>query len=485
VHILPFFPYTSDDGFSVADYLSVNPDLGSWDDIAAISSEFWLMCDLVINHVSSDHAWFRNYLTDKSPGKDYFIEACTTDDYRNVIRPRNSPLFTDFQTTRGPRAVWTTFSADQVDLNFRNPAVLLEMIRVLLFYLSKGIRIIRLDAIAFLWKTTGTSCLHQPETHEIVKLLRTIVSFVSPGTIILTETNVPNRENWSYFGNGDEAHMVYQFSLPPLLLYTLYSGNTRYLNQWAREVPSLQQGQTFLNYTASHDGIGIRPLEGLLPQEEISNLMESMTGFGGMVSNRTGPDGSQSPYEMNITYLDALKGTVQGIDNLQEMRFICSQTIMMEMQGIPAFYLNSVLGTSNDYQGVNATGRARSINRRLWCENELLEQLSSNSRHRYLYHELTRLMNIRAKCSLFHPECQQEVLDYDKGVFALVRCNKATGEKMYCVSNVTLQLVEFTIKTEEKKKKYDLIACEISESSDRIRLNAYQTRWLVDKEIKG
>ncbi|MBN1790576.1 MAG: hypothetical protein JW830_08780, partial [Bacteroidales bacterium] len=211
VHILPFFPFTSDDGFSVTDYMQVNPSLGTWENITGLNSDFNVMSDLVINHVSVSHSWFKNYISDTIPGKGYFIEKDPGADYSRVVRPRSTSLFTCFDTPGGQRQVWTTFSADQADLNFSNPDVMIEMIRILLFYISKGIRIIRLDAIAFLWKSGGTTCLHLPETHQTVKMLRDLVDFVSPGSVILTETNVPNLENWSYFGDGDEAHMVYQF----------------------------------------------------------------------------------------------------------------------------------------------------------------------------------------------------------------------------------------------------------------------------------
>lgn len=282
IHILPFFPYSSDDGFSVIDYLKVNPDLGDWQDIRSIAANYDLMADLVINHVSQKHRWFDNFLKEKEPGRDYFIVMDPAIDLSSVIRPRSSPLLTLFSYGDKTVHVWTTFSGDQVDLNFRNPALLIEMIRILVFYLQQGIRIIRLDAIAFLWKQQGTTCLHLPETHEIVKLLRTIGTAINPRFIMLTETNVPNMENLSYFGSGDEAHMVYQFSLPPLLLYTLFSGHAGYLVSWLNSLPEPGKGCTFLNFTASHDGIGVRPLEGLIqPGKKVYYWPEcKITGAG-------------------------------------------------------------------------------------------------------------------------------------------------------------------------------------------------------------
>ncbi|MBN1790804.1 MAG: hypothetical protein JW830_09925, partial [Bacteroidales bacterium] len=297
---------------------------------------------------------------------------------------------------------------------------------------------------------------------------------------ILTETNVPNLENWSYFGDGDEAHMVYQFSLPPLLLHALFSGCAKYLNQWAFEIPALSANQTFLNYTASHDGIGVRPLEGLLPQKEIEELIGGMKGFGGIVSSKTNPDGSLSPYEINITYLDALKGDRNGTDSLQEDRFICSQTIMMSLQGIPAFYFNSLFGTSNDYEGARITGRARSINRKQWREDELDQQLSSDTIHTRIFNELSRLIRIRRECSAFHPNSLQKILATDERVFAFQRHNPESGETIWCISNLTGKPIEIGGVGEGVKKGYDLISREKSGLSDRILMNSYQTKWIVE-----
>jgi sucrose phosphorylase len=480
VHILPFFPYTSDDGFSVSDFTEVNPELGSWEDIAAISAEFGLMIDLVINHVSAKHPWFENYLSDRNPGKDFFIEAEPGIDYSCVIRPRSTPLFTRFKGITGVKEVWTTFSSDQVDLNFSNPDVLVEMIRILLTYLRKGARIIRLDAIAFLWKAKGTACLHLPETHEIVKLLREIVSFVSPGTVILTETNVPNLENWSYFGNHDEAHMVYQFSLPPLLLHALFTGNSEYISRWASEIPATGADQTYLNYTASHDGIGVRPLEGILPEVEIRELLEGMTSFGGKISQKRNNDGTLSPYEINITYLDAMKGDRNGPDSFQEARFLCAQTIMMSLQGIPAFYFNSLVGTANDYEGLAHTGIFRRINRKRWYEDELIRELSSDTLNSRLFEELTRLIRIRKQCTAFHPACPQYILFMDSRLFAFERAQPDGRERILCLSNISNHPVEIDGSAMNIKKGHDLISREsLRGIPGPILLKAYQTRWIA------
>lgn len=360
VHILPFSPYSSDDGFAVSDYMAVDASVGDWDDIEAISRDFDLMADLVLNHCSAQHQWFANFIEGKDPGRDYFFTASPDDDLRSVVRPRTSELLQPVDTREGRRYVWCTFSHDQVDLDFTNPQVLLEFIRIARFYLDKGVRIFRLDAVAFIWKIVGHHCLNLDQTHEIVRLLRLLIEHANPRAIIITETNIPNQENLSYFGNANEAHCIYNFSLPPLLVNTLVSGSCRHLKNWLMSMPPSQNGTAYFNFIASHDGIGLRPAEGLLDEEELANLLSTMERFGGLVSWRAVEGLVKKPYEINISLYDALKGTHAGEDEWQLQRFICAHAIMLSVEGIPGIYIHSLVGAGNDYQRAAATGHNRS-----------------------------------------------------------------------------------------------------------------------------
>lgn len=476
VHILPFFPSTSDDGFAVSDFMQVDPGLGNWDHVTAIGKEFSLMIDLVINHVSASHTWFRNFLSDAEPGKAFFIEFDPDTNYNQVVRPRLSPLFTAFQTQEGEKKVWTTFSADQVDLDFSNPSVLIEIIRILILYLNQGARIIRLDAIAFLWKEKNTPCLHLSQTHEVVKLLRDIAAFVRPGTLILTETNVPYRENLSYFGQGDEAHMVYQFTLPPLLLHALLTGDAGHLTRWAGNMPDLETGQTFLNFTASHDGIGVRPLEGILPVQEINRLAGLVKQSGGLVSEKTNADGTTSPYELNSTYFDAMKTTLRGVDGLQEPRFLCSQLIMLALKGIPAVYVQSLLAAPNDLRGLAKTGRARSVNRKQWSEEEVRDQTGQDTPGGRIFREYLRILSIRRNIPAFHPESAQQILYAGDSFFALRR---GTGNQaVYCISSVIPNSATLDPIAGLPAKMTDILSSEKFDGNP-VTFQAYQTRWLI------
>ena len=486
VHILPFFPFSSDDGFSVIDYLAVNPSLGDWSDIEAIANDYQLMSDLVINHMSSRSLWFENFKKRIDPGKDYFFEASPDDDLSAVVRPRSSPLLTEVETLDGPRHVWCTFSADQVDLNFKNAKVLLEFVHIVRRYLESGVRIFRMDAVAFLWKEVGSPSIHLQETHEIIKLLRTLIEHHTPDSIIITETNVPNRENLTYFGNANEAHVIYNFSLPPLLLYTLLSGDCRHLKTWMMSMPPAQSGTAYLNFIASHDGIGLRPLDGLVSDEDRDQLVNAIKNFGGKVSMRKSREGDDKPYELNIALFDAFKGSIDGVeDQWQLQRFICAHAIMLALEGIPAIYIHSFFGTENDYQRLEHTGRSRSINRHIWDANELEKLLDdANSHHAQVFGELCRLLNIRRQQPAFHPNATQFTLHLGTEVFAFWRQSSDRSQSIFCLSNITSQaqcinLSDINLITTDSW--WDLISEKsIDDLGSQLILEPYQTVWITN-----
>ena len=440
VHILPFFPYSSDDGFSVIDYAVVNPDLGDWTDVERLGRSFRLMFDAVINHISARSEWFQRFLKGDPDFAYYFITVEEGTDLSQVVRPRALPLLTRVRTVSSERLVWTTFSADQVDLNYANPDVLLKVIEILLLYVEKGAEIIRLDAIAYLWKKIGTSCIHLEETHRVVKLLRAVLDIVTPHVIIVTETNVPHEENVSYFGDGsDEAQMVYQFPLPPLVLHALHSGDGSRLSNWAAELNTPSDTTTFFNFLASHDGIGVRPVEGILSQSEVQSLIDRTLAHGGYVSYKANPDGTQSVYELNISYFDALSDP-NGSEplDLQVSRFLASQAIMLSLAGVPGIYVHSLFGSRSHHAGVKQTGRYRSINRAKFRRDELEQELVDpfSLRHQVFYPYL-RLIRARTAHSAFHPNGPQQVLSTHPALFVLLRTAPDGSESLLCIHNVS------------------------------------------------
>lgn len=483
VHILPFFPYCADDGFSVINYREVNTELGSWDDIGLISRDFRLMSDLVINHCSKDNEWFQQFIRDEAPGKNFFVTGSPDTDTSSVVRPRTTPLLRKTETNNGTQYVWCTFSHDQVDLDFQNPEVLCAMVGIIRFYLDHGIRVFRFDAVAFLWKQLGSTCINLPQTHEIVRLLRTLIEHAQKDAIIITETNIPNRENLSYFGNGNEAHCIYNFSLPPLLLNTLITGDCHYLKNWMMSMPPAQNGTTYFNFIASHDGIGLRPAEGLLSDEEIKTLSDTMDSFGGKISWRALDNGMNKPYEINIALFDALKGTVKGLDQWQTPRFICAHAIMLALEGIPAFYIHSLLATENDLEGVETKGHNRAINRHQWQADLLATHLSNESSSNSLVlKQLKNLIQIRKQQSAFHPNATQFTLHINDQVFAFWRQSMDRRQSIFCLNNIsdrpqTVQLSSLNLIVTDQW--HDLISgLQLENQGEELIMAPYQTLWL-------
>ncbi len=414
VHLLPFFPSSSDDGFAVIDYRMVDHHIGSWENVRSMADDYELMFDLVINHCSRESLWFADFVSGRDPGRHFFITLTEDSDTSAVIRPRSTPLISTVHTYAGIRHVWNTFSDDQIDLDFSNPDVLETFVDILFFYIRQGASLIRLDAVAFLWKRLGTSCMSLPETHVVVKVLRTLVDHAAPHVRLITETNVPHEENISYFGQGDEAHIVYQFSLAPLLLYSYVFGDASYLTTWAARLTTPPPGTTYLNFIASHDGIGLRPLEGLIPEENVRRLVDRMHDRGGFVTMRDAGDGRQRPYEINVALFSAFEESLPA--------YLAAHTLLFSFQGMPALYIHSLLATVNDLHLVEQTGRTRSINRGYW-EQEVVEarlQDPDSPQSRMLAH-CRNLMRLRETQPALAVWADQAVSPCPPGAFVLRR----------------------------------------------------------------
>ncbi|MBT8374385.1 MAG: sugar phosphorylase [Deltaproteobacteria bacterium] len=480
IHFLPFFPFSSDDGFSVVDFFSVNPKLGSWTDIESTREDFKLMFDLVLNHISAKSKWFEYYLLEKEGFTELAIQVDPAIDLSAVTRPRSLPLLTQIKKRSGKIVhVWTTFSSDQIDLNFKSIDILEKMIEALLFYVHKGACIIRLDAIAYLWKEIGTSCIHLTQTHYIVKLFRLILNIVAPHVMILTETNVPHKENISYFGDGNnEAQMVYNFTLPPLLLYSFLKEDASVLSNWSKDLDLKSDNNTFFNFTASHDGIGVRPLEGILPVKEIELLVETVKNNGGRISYKKNSDGSQSPYELNITYVDALLNSKLDSDRYHAQRFLASQAIQYVLPGVPATYIHSLLGSRNWEDGVRHTKMARTINREKLQKNDVISELADVKTFRSgIFHPYLNMIKVRKSQPAFHPNAGFEIQRIDPKIFTIIRYSK--NQTIYALTNISSSQVCCTLKGGGLPLKMKDLLTGASLSVDSLRLNPYQFIWLA------
>lgn len=480
VHILPFYPSSSDSGFSVVNYSAVAPHMGSWREIDTISANYRLMVDGVINHVSQFSDWFKAFLAGDSYFKEFFIDVDPATDLSQVVRPRATPLLSEFVDKNGKiHHIWTTFSKDQVDLNYKNHRVLRNVLDALFYYIEKGATLIRFDAIAFIWKELGTECVHLSQTHELIQLMREVLHEVAPEVIIITETNVPHHENVSYFGSGDdEAQMVYNFALPPLLIHSILHGDTRSLTRWAKTLHLPSDRVCFFNFTASHDGVGLRPVHGILSDEEIDYMVEKVQEHGGLVSYRAEADGTESPYELNCSYIDALTDPLES-DAVRVKRMLLSQATVLAMPGVPGIYFHSLVGSRNYHDGVKHTGINRSINRERYHIDWLEQQLGSQgSLAKTMMDSYKRLISIRINEPAFNPFGPFQFFDLNERLFVVEQICRENRQRIVAVHNFSDEVVSCTLPESVRFPLHDLLASHQEYMTPQLTLQPYQMMWL-------
>ena len=445
VHILPFLKSTSDGGFAVSSYDSLEEKFGCWDDIKSISNNHIVMADLVLNHISSSHPWVQQFIKSQEPGISNVFSPEQNLDWSNVVRPRSSSLFSQINTEEGPKKVWTTFGPDQIDLNWHNPKITLDFLNLIITYLSNGIKWFRLDAVGFIWKESGTTCLHLPKAHSIVKILRILLNNLLDDGVLITETNVPQKENLSYLIPEDEAHMAYNFPLPPLLLEAIITSRADILNSWIFNWPTLPDDITLFNFTASHDGVGLRALEGLMNEQRIKNLLINCEKRGGLVSHRRLSNGDDKPYELNISWWSAMEDTSRDTNRFQFERFILTQLLVMSLKGVPAFYLPALLASENDIKSFSMTGQRRDLNREKFKSENLISVLNnSESNANKILKYLRNAMNVRSELNAFHPHSEMECLS--KGRSDIVVIKRGEGqESIFSIHNMTENKINYQL----------------------------------------
>jgi sucrose phosphorylase len=443
LHLLPFHPYSSDDGFSVIDYRAVDPRFGSWEDIESLGRSFKMVFDFVLNHGSVKSAWFKKFLAGEGVYKNWYITRPENYDSSAVVRPRTHPLLSPFQRDDGSTAhVWTTFSADQADYDFSRPEVLLEFFRIFLDYARRGGKMLRLDAVAYLWKEDGSPCIHHPKTHAVVKLFRAVIDYLNLDMLLLTETNVPHRENISYFGEsgsdapaGDEAHLVYNFALPPLTLYAALSGDSGPLKKWAAELPALPPGRYYLNFLASHDGVGLNPARGLVDEAAFAAALEEARNRGALVSMKSSPQGPV-PYELNCSWADMTAPESLGPPEKQARAFLNTYGVALALPGLPAVYFHSWIGSRAWKEGPSLLGINRAVNREKPAIDRVERELETAGTFRhYVYRGFRQLLRFRRSEEAFSPEYPCRVLESEDQICAFIRGPDSRGRGIICIHN--------------------------------------------------
>lgn len=516
VHVLPFHPSTSYEGYAITDYSAVDPDLGQWEDLEYLNKTFALMMDVVLNHCSSSHPWFWQFLADKEPGRRYFITVPDPEAawLGGVFRARDLPLTYSHDTVEGKKNVWATYSPDLVDVNWREPDLALEFLGVMLESVARGARALRLDAFGYVWKAEGTTCVNQPENHELVHLMQdTLVAAGATTTAILPSvTNVTQAENYTYFGAGEEtssrqADLIYHLPLSGLLLHTLYNHDVRALTRWLAELPDAPRGRAYLNLAASHDGVGLTWMEGLVSAEQMGNLVRAAKQRGSLLRTRRRTRGApERPWELNCTYFSACAADPEEAPGAHADRFLVTQAVVLALRGVPALYLSLLVAGENDHEGVaaaseDAVGQCqnRKINRgrfdvALW-EADIAD---TDSVRFEVYHRMLGLLRARTGHPAFHPDGAQRVLDVGcAAVFAMVRTpppkhgRGADLQSVLCLSNFAAEPVELPAAPALEAAELanddvlqdlvseDCVELDASATRRSFKLAPYQTAWLT------
>jgi sucrose phosphorylase len=316
-------------------------------------------------------------------------------------------------------------------------------------------------------------------------LLRAILDAVAPGVMLVTETNVPHADNISYFGNGsDEAQLVYNFALPALVLYSLVKGDSRELSRWASGISTPSTGTTFLNFLASHDGIGVNAARALLGDSAAEMLAHRALENGGFVSEKHLPDGSRAPYELNINYFDALSDP-RGTDALgvQVARFLCAHAVMFSLPGVPALYFHSLFGSRGDRAGADKSGIPRRINRQKFLATELVEELENESTLRArVFRDMSLLLQTRRSHPAFRPSAPCRIKETDPRLFVVERGDQDAGGAALCVHNVSSGVVRFDESANADSPRVFRVTSsgfQGPSAGDCGDLEPFETRWVL------
>ena len=499
VHVLPFHPSTSYEGYAITDYRAVDDKMGSWQDLEELNENFHLMMDLVLNHCSSEHPWFQQFLSDEEPGRRYFttMEEPETPWLKAVYRARNLPLLHPFETAAGTKHVWTTYSPDLIDMNWAEPDVFLEFMEIVFDSVARGARIIRLDAFVYLWKKAGTNCINQEENHEFVRLFQDVLQMANAHRvkILPSITNVTQEANYAYFGKDEEARkadLIYHLPLSALLLYSLYKGDATVIRQWLSKLPKAPPNRAYLNLAASHDGIGLTWLKDLIPQESIDELIEEAVKHGALLSSRKKTvNDDDKPWELNATYFSACSSDEPGNESEHIARFLATQNVVLALRGVPALYLSLFLAGRNDYERAKQWKDNRAINRGRFSIDEWEKKAEQEeSVEAQVISALTNMLKVRTHCSAFHPDGDQTIVDTGVDeVLAILRKPTETkeGSAVLCLTNfsglpVSILKSSFGNYFQNDEIAVDMLTdVQLAEGAD-IKLLPYQVLWLTKNQ---
>jgi sucrose phosphorylase len=397
VHILPFFPSSSDRGFSPLRYDIVDPEFGDWSDLARLSEKYFLMYDFMINHLSSQSSYFQDFIAkkDKSPFTTMFIRhkdfwpngEPTTEEIERIYKrkPKAPNVIVKFNNGTAER-VWCSFGDDQIDLNIQSEVTWQFIQDNLKILADHGAAFIRLDAFAYTTKKVGSTCFF--EEPEIWEILDRVKNILSPYQVeILPEVH----EHYAIqLKLAEKGYWVYDFALPMLLLHALHTGETTNLVHWLQICPRKQ-----LTTLDTHDGIGVVDVRGLLTDEQIDRTKDLLFSHGANIKRiyNTEAYGNLDIYQINCTYYSALGNNNDA--------YTIARAVQMFAPGIPQIYYVGLLAGKNDIKLVESTKNGRDINRHSFTIEEIARETK-----RPVVQKILKLMRFRNEFPAFAGECE-------------------------------------------------------------------------------
>ena len=448
LHIMPILDCPdgkSDGGYAVRDYCKVDPKFGTNDDLVDLATslkhrEMLLVLDVVVNHTSEDHAWAQKAKLGEKTFQDYyhvFPDRTLPDIYEETmpeVFPETSPK--NF-TWNDQMASWvmTVFNDYQWDLNYSNPAVLVEMIDIILFWANKGADILRLDAVAFLWKKIGSTSQNEREAHLLLQLMKDCCQVTAPGVLFIAEAIVAPSEIAKYFGedaiNAKECEIAYNASLMALLWDAVATQNAILLNLGIKNMPNKLARATWLNYVRCHDDIGLGfddsdvRLAGYEPILHRRFLLDYFTGrFGG--SNARGLPFGENHKTGDMRISGSLASLV-GLESALEMNdavaveaaiksILLLHSVILSFGGLPLLYYGDAIGTLNSLEYLeNPSERhdSRWANRTRFDWVKAERRFESDSVEHRIFFPLKKMIAVRKEISAFADFDNRQLISCD------------------------------------------------------------------------
>jgi amylosucrase len=519
VHLMPLLKCpkeNNDGGYAVSDFRTVEPGLGSMDQIAALAEDFrardmLLMLDITINHTSDEHEWAQKALKGDDTYQSYYYmyEGRTIPDAYEQAMPEVFPDTAPGNFTYKKeidRWVMTVFHDYQWDLNFTNPVVFAEMLDNLCFLINQGVDIMRLDALAFTWKKVGTSCQNLPEAHALIQLFKACTLVVAPGTLFLAEAIVAPNEIVKYFGNSqegsDECDMAYNATLMTLLWEAVATKSNRLFHTTLDNVPPKPDATTWLNYVRCHDdiGLGYEDQHAAWAGYDAWGHRKFITDF--LIGKIEWSFAKGSPFMIEKATgnarisgaLASLAGLEQSLEKgdydqiqLAIKRILMLHAIILSYGGIPMLYMGDEIGMTNDYEYLDQSKYAKD-NR--WMHRPKFDPQKDELKYKKgtienkIYSGLTDLIKKRKETREFADGNNLHRVDSrNERVLAYVRYEGVY--RTLCIFNLNDQPEPFyaDILQEHgfvpKEQLYDRISDRyLASNSYNIMLQPYQCCWL-------